>query len=171
MNLDLLFWGALAGVFALDQLSKAWVRFAFALGESRSLLPGLALTYVRNTGAAFSLLADAPGRWRRPFFYAVTVAACAAAGWMLASVERRDRLSRLALGLVVGGALGNFADRLRLGEVVDFIEVGVRGVYTWPVFNVADSAVCVGVGLLAWRALRPLPPLNPLAAESRPSAR
>jgi signal peptidase II len=153
---DYLFAGALAAVFALDWLTKVLVQAHFFLGESLPLLPGLAFTYVRNTGAAFSLLADASASWRRPFFYCVTVVACGAALWMLRGVERRDRLSRLGLGLIVGGALGNFMDRVRFGEVVDFIEVGVRGVYTWPVFNVADSAVCVGVGLLIWRALRPL---------------
>jgi signal peptidase II len=161
---DFLFTGALLAVFAADWASKALVQARFFLGESLPLLPGVAFTYVRNTGAAFSLLADASAWWRRPFFYGVTVAACGAALWMLRSVERADRLSRLALGLIVGGALGNFMDRVRYGEVVDFIEVGVRGVYTWPVFNVADSAVCVGVGLLAWRALRPLPAPPPQAS-------
>jgi signal peptidase II len=155
---DLLFFGALLGSLGLDVASKFLVQARFILGESLPVLPGVAITYVRNTGAAFSLLADASAWWRRPFFYLVALSACAAAGWMLRSVDRRDRISRLALGLVVGGALGNLVDRVRFGEVVDFIEVGVRGVYTWPVFNVADSAVCVGVGLLVWRSLQPLPP-------------
>jgi len=161
VNADWLFTAALAAALLLDVATKALVQARFALGESLPLLPGLALTYVRNTGAAFSLLAGAPGRLRRPFFALVTLAACTAALWMLRTVPRRDRLSRLGLGLVVGGALGNFADRVRLGEVVDFIEVGVRNVYTWPVFNVADSAVCVGVALLAWRTLRPQAPAPP----------
>jgi len=166
MNLDLLFSGAILAVFVLDGITKALVQARFFLGESLSLCPGLAFTYVRNTGAAFSLLADASPAWRRPFFYAVTVAACGAAGWMLRGIETRDRVSRLGLGLIVGGALGNFVDRVRFGEVVDFIEVGVRGVYTWPVFNMADSAVCIGVGLLALRALKPLPPLIPPGSPS-----
>lgn len=161
MSLDVLFALVMVGVVASDAATKALVQARFLLGESLPLAPGLAFTYVRNTGAAFSLLAGAAAWWRRPFFYAVTVLACAAALAMLRSLERRDRLSRLALGLVVGGALGNLQDRVRTGEVVDFIEVGVRGVYTWPVFNVADSAVCVGVALLAWRALRPLSPSAP----------
>lgn len=159
MKADRLFLGGGLLSLAFDQATKALVQRRFVLDESLPLLPGVALTYVRNTGAAFSLLADASARWRRPFFYAVTLLACAAAVWMLRTIERRDRLSRLALGLVVGGALGNFVDRWRLGEVVDFVEVGVRGIYTWPIFNVADSAVCVGIGLLLWRALRPLKPL------------
>lgn len=158
MTPDALFFGALLAVLGLDLASKTLVQARFLLGESLPLLPGLAFTYVRNTGAAFSLLANASAWWRRPFFYLVAVCACLAALWMLRTVDRRDRISRLALGLVVGGALGNLVDRIRFGEVVDFIEVGVRGVYTWPVFNVADSAVCVGVALLVWRSLQPLPP-------------
>jgi signal peptidase II len=157
---DFLFLGALLASLALDVATKALVQSRFYLGESLGVAPGVALTYVRNTGAAFSILADASATWRRPFFYAVAAVACAFAVWMLRGIERRDRLSRLALGLVVGGALGNLSDRVRFGEVVDFIEVGVRGVYTWPVFNVADSAVCVGVGLLVWRILRPLPRIH-----------
>ena len=164
MSPDFLFSGTILAVFAADWATKALVQARFYLGESLPLLPGLAFTYVRNTGAAFSLLADASASWRRPFFYGVTVAACGAALWMRRSIERADRLSHLGLGLIVGGALGNLMDRIRTGEVVDFIEVGVRGVYTWPVFNVADSAVCVGVGLLVWRALRPMPAAPPQAS-------
>ena len=119
------------------------------------MLPGLALTYVRNKGAAFSLLASAPDQYRLPFFFAVTVAAGAAIVYSLRSTPLHDRLSLAALGMVAGGGLGNALDRLRLGEVVDFIEVGVPAVYTWPIFNVADSAVCVGVGLLVWRSFKP----------------
>ncbi len=157
MTPDLPFLLTALAVLLLDAATKAAVAARFALGESVRLGPGLAFTYVRNTGAAFSLLAGASASWRRPFFEVVPVVACGAALLLLRSVERRDLLSRLALALVVGGALGNWVDRVRTGQVVDFIEVGVRGVYTWPVFIVADSAVCVGVALLAWRAFRPLP--------------
>jgi signal peptidase II len=134
----------------LDRWSKAVVVARFSLHESLPLLPGLAFTYVRNPGAAFSLLAGAHPAWRVPFFLAVAAGAVALTLWYLRETPATDRLSRLALGLVAGGALGNAVDRARSGEVVDFIEVGVRGVYTWPVFNVADSAVSVGVCLLLW---------------------
>ena len=161
MSPDLLFSLSAVAVLVLDAWTKAMVQAHFALGESLPLLPGLALTYARNPGAAFSMLADASSKWRVPFFGAVTVGALVAVLWMHRNTPRRDRLSRLALGLVLGGALGNAIDRFRLGEVVDFIEVGVRSVYTWPIFNVADSAVCVGVGLLMWRALKPLDSNSP----------
>ena len=147
---------ALGCVLALDVWTKVLVQAHFRLYESLPLLPGLALTYVRNPGAAFSLLATAPESLRRPFFLAVTVGALAAVLYYLRQTPRRDWMTRLALGLVAGGAFGNALDRFSsVGTVVDFIEVGVRGVYTWPVFNVADSAVCIGVGLLLWRAYKP----------------
>lgn len=151
-----LYGAAAVGALGLDLWTKALVQARFQLFETFPLIPGFALTYVRNPGAAFSMLADAHARWRVPFFLGVSVLALAATLWMLKETPLRDRLSRLALGLVAGGALGNAHDRLRFGEVVDFIEVGVRGIYTWPIFNVADSAVFVGVGLLIWRAFRPL---------------
>lgn len=156
LKLDRIFFGAAAGALALDLFTKQLVLQRFALGESLPLLPGLALTYVRNPGAAFSMLADAPASLRVPFFLGVVLLAVLAVFWMLKSTEAQDRLSRLGLGLILGGALGNAVDRVRFGEVVDFIEVGVRSVYTWPIFNAADSAVCVGVTLLLWRAWRPL---------------
>jgi signal peptidase II len=87
----------------------------------------------------------------------VLVVALAGCIYMLRQTPVQDRVSRLALGLVVGGALGNGLDRIRYGEVIDFVEVGVRSVYTWPIFNVADSAVFIGVALLIWRAFKPLP--------------
>ena len=145
----------LLGALGLDYWTKALVQGHFKLYESLPLIPGFALTYVRNPGAAFSLLASAPEMVRKPFFLAVTVAAMVAIAYYLRQTPLRDRLTRLALGLVAGGAIGNALDRVRFGEVVDFIEVGVRGVYTWPVFNVADSAVFIGVCLLLWRSYKP----------------
>jgi signal peptidase II len=133
------------------------IQARFQLFESLPLLPGIALTYVRNKGAAFSLLANASESLRRPFFMLVIVAAAIAILYYLRQTPLRDRLTRLALGLVAGGAIGNALDRVRYGEVVDFVEVGVRSVYVWPIFNVADSAVCIGVGLLLWRAYKPFP--------------
>lgn len=153
---DRLFAAAAAGALALDLWTKHLVLQHFSLGESLPLLPGLALTYVRNPGAAFSLLADAHAGLRVPFFLGVVVVATVAVFWMLRATASADWVSRLGLGLVLGGALGNAFDRVRFGEVVDFIEVGVRTVYVWPIFNAADSAVCVGVGLLLWRAFKPL---------------
>jgi signal peptidase II len=152
-----LFSGTFGLTLALDLWTKALVQARFQLFETLPLLPGLALTYVRNKGAAFSLLASAPQSLRLPFFLLITVAAVVAIIHFLRQTPLSDRVTRLALGLVAGGAIGNAIDRARYGEVVDFIEVGVRSVYTWPIFNVADSAVCIGVGLLLWRAYKPFP--------------
>ena len=146
---------AFFGALALDLWTKALVQAHFQLYESLPLLPGVALTYVRNPGAAFSLLANAPQALRQPFFLGVAVIALAAILYYLNQTPAKDWLTRLALGLVAGGACGNAFDRIRYGEVVDFIEIGVRSVYVWPLFNAADSAVCIGVGLLIWRSFKP----------------
>lgn len=150
---------AFLGTLGLDFWTKRLVEAHFTLFESLPLAPGVAFTFVRNRGAAFSLLATAPEMVRRPFFLLVACAAAVAIFYYLRQTPIEDTLTRLALGLILGGALGNAIDRARYGEVVDFIEVGVRGVFTWPVFNVADSAVCIGVGLLFWRSFKPYQPL------------
>lgn len=144
---------------ALDLWTKQLVAARFQIYESLPLMPGLALTYVRNPGAAFSMLADADPAWRLPFFLGVMVVALGACVYMLRQTPAADRVSRLGLGLIAGGALGNGLDRIRHGEVVDFImvDLGFWPLDPWPIFNVADSAVFVGVALLLWRAYRPLP--------------
>lgn len=150
----------IAGIstLVLDLASKWLVQARFELHETLPLFPGVALTYVMNPGAAFSLFAAWPAAARLPLFIGVTLGALWAAWHYWKGLPEGDKLSALALGLVAGGALGNLTDRVRYGEVVDFVEVGVRGVYTWPVFNVADSAVCIGVGLLIFRSFRPHAP-------------
>lgn len=140
----------------LDIATKWLVQTRFQLHESVQLFPGVALTYVMNPGAAFSLFASWPAEYRLPMFIAVTLAALVAAWFYQKDLPAADWLSALGLGLVASGAIGNLIDRIRFGEVVDFVEVGVRGVYTWPVFNVADSCVCVGVGILIFRSFKPL---------------
>jgi signal peptidase II len=142
---------------AADWLSKYWVQRLLPAGQPVPVFPGFNLTYVLNTGAAFSLLSNLPAWLRFPFFSAVTLAALGAIFFMLRGMQARDRLTSLALGLVAGGALGNLWDRFRLGRVVDFLEFGVPRLYTWPVFNLADSAVCVGVGLLILKSFRKEP--------------
>ncbi len=134
-------------VVVADQLTKNWIVSSFRLYESREIFQGLLnITYVTNTGAAFSLFADVDSPWRHYFF--VTIAVVALIGITTAYIfMRRDhRLYGVALSLIAGGALGNLIDRVRLGAVVDFIDVMI-GSYHWPAFNVADSAICVGVGL------------------------
>ena len=140
--------GALAlAVAALDQTSKAAAAARLSDGSSVPVLPGLLdLRLAFNDGAAWSMLAG-----RRLLLCAVSAAMLA----LLAANLRQlvaTRLTRAAAGLLAGGILGNLADRLRTGLVVDFIDVH-RGAWTFPTFNLADSAICVGVGLLLLSSL------------------
>jgi signal peptidase II len=140
-------------VIVLDQLSKYLVVQRFKLHESVRIIPGFFdLTYVRNPGAAFGILASAQGFWRVAFFIAVSLAALAV---IIALIRTsHDRLPLTAFALIAGGAVGNLIDRVRFGEVVDFIEWYYRS-YHWPTFNIADSAITVGVALLAIDMLFP----------------
>jgi signal peptidase II len=139
-------------VAAADLATKAWVSSAFAFGEVREVTPFFNLVLAHNTGAAFSFLAGAGG-WQRWFFAAIAVAISAVIIVMLRR-QHEERRASLALALVLGGALGNLWDRLTLGYVVDFVQVHAAGYY-WPAFNVADSAISVGVAILIWDSLRP----------------
>ncbi len=121
------------------------------VGESAVLIPGFfSLTYVRNRGGAFGLLADLPGIWGQAFFIVFALGTVALLVWMLRKTPVQDLVQRAALTLVIGGAAGNLYDRIRYGEVVDFLDVYVRG-WHWPAFNVA---ITVGVALLVISALR-----------------
>jgi signal peptidase II len=132
----------ICGVTLLDQATKAWVQAAFAYGEKRTVIPGLFnLHHIRNTGAAWGLLAG----WR------VLLIAFSLAMLLLLLRRRREffygfRGGRLAVGLLAGGIVGNLIDRLRLGYVVDFLDF-YHGHWHFPAFNVADSAICIGIGL------------------------
>jgi signal peptidase II len=141
-----------AAVVILDLATKAWITSAFAYGESRAITPFFNLVLVHNTGAAFSFLANAGG-WQRWFFTIVTVVISIAIVVMLRR-HRGGPLLATALALVLGGALGNLYDRVTLGHVVDFVQLHAGGYY-WPAFNVADSAISIGVALLVWDSLKP----------------
>jgi signal peptidase II len=150
VRLPLFYFVALV-VLALDQITKWWISSTMSRGESRSVIGDVfRLTYVHNDGAAFGL--DLGGRWA---FVTVTVAVILFIVFSYSRTERRA-LPRWALALVLGGALGNLVDRIRIGEVIDFFQFGVAGVY-WPIFNVADIGVSVGVGLLAVHLFRKEP--------------
>jgi signal peptidase II len=143
--------GVIGGVLALDQATKWGIEQMLSLGAEREVIPGLFhLVHVRNPGAAFSLLAGMDEGYRAAFFIGYTLVAVAVLGWFLVKV--REGWSRLSLSLVLGGALGNLADRVRYGAVVDFLDV-YWGAYHWPAFNAADSAIVIGVGLLIWNLL------------------
>jgi signal peptidase II len=140
--------GILAGVVALDQLTKAILVRTLPLHEYWPIVDGLlSLSHVHNRGAAFGVLSDARLPYQPVLLSILSLAALCAIGYYFVRLPNRARLPRLALALVLGGAVGNLIDRVRLGYVRDFIHVYWRE-YSWPDFNVADSAITVGVILL-----------------------
>ena len=144
-------WIALAvAIVLVDQAVKALMLATFRPGDELVLLPVLSIVLTFNKGAAFSFLAGQDG-WQRWFFAAVAVAAAAFIVWLL----RRggSRLYLAGLALILGGAIGNLIDRLWLGQVVDFVLAHWRG-WTFPAFNVADSAITIGAGLLILDSFR-----------------
>jgi signal peptidase II len=141
-------------VIALDQSTKRAVIARFQLGESISLIEGFfSLTYVRNTGAAFGLLADAHPEFRVPFFLILPFGALAFILGVLRKIDANDTKIAVALALVFGGAVGNLIDRALYGYVVDFLDFHWKYQYHFPAFNIADSAICVGVVVLMWEIL------------------
>ena len=136
----------------LDQATKVYVDKNFFRHESVTIIENFFhFTYVRNQGAAFGILADSS--FRLPFFITVSVVAVIGILWYYSTLQPRQNLLRYALALVLSGAIGNLIDRIRLGEVIDFIDVHWYQ-YHYPAFNIADSAITIGVGLLLidlWR--------------------
>ncbi|MGA6992675.1 MAG: signal peptidase II [Candidatus Deferrimicrobiaceae bacterium] len=138
---------AAGGLTLADQWSKAWIVSRFDLYEARAVLVNfLHVVHVRNTGAAFGLLAGLNPRWVHPLLVAATVFAMAAVLAYIHFYPRRGP-APFGLGLILGGAMGNLIDRARLGYVVDFLDVHWHH-HHWPAFNVADVGITVGVFLL-----------------------
>ncbi|MBQ6669505.1 MAG: signal peptidase II [Deltaproteobacteria bacterium] len=136
-------------VIVIDQITKWYIETRFELFEAVSVIPDLlAIVSVRNQGAAFSILANSS--IRKPFFIVVSTLACLVILWYLRRHSSDSPSMRLPLALILGGAAGNLIDRIRLGEVIDFIDVYWKG-HHWPAFNIADSAICIGVALLSFR--------------------
>ena len=136
-----------AAVFFLDQGIKSLVEDSMRVGQSISLVPGLLdLTYIRNDGGAFGVLGGS-----RLLLLAGSAVAVVVVLWMLIS-GRPTRLVTVGCGLILGGAAGNLLDRLGSGEVTDFVHFSF-----WYIFNAADAAIVVGVGLLLLSVLRPEP--------------
>lgn len=130
-------------VFALDQLTKWFVVRNMELGQSIPLLEGVFhFTSHRNRGAAFGILQDQ--RW---FFIVITLVVMAGIIYYLRMLGKDKPMVSYALALILGGAVGNFLDRLLFGEVVDFLDFTL---INFPIFNVADSAIVIGVGLMIW---------------------
>ncbi len=138
-------------VIVLDQLTKAWIISGLSLqevGRIPILPPTLNFSWVENTGVSFGLFGGGEARWVLTIFSIVVSAGLA---WWALKADRR--LLVAAIGLVMGGALGNVIDRVRFGYVVDFIDFSGTGIFPW-VFNVADSAITVGVVLLILDSLK-----------------
>jgi signal peptidase II len=145
--------GVAAAVIVLDQLTKLWVSSSLVLHETIPIIPGIFdLTYVRNTGAAFSMLAGRSSAFRVPFFTIVSILAGIAIGSFVRQTPANQRVTLVACGAVLGGAIGNLIDRLAYGDVIDFALLHWRDWY-WPAFNVADSFITVGVIVLLARSL------------------
>jgi len=138
-------------VLVLDQATKIYIDTRFFLYQSLTVFENFFhITYVRNKGAAFGILSDSAVRI--PFFITVAVVAAVGILWYMSRLRDEQTLLHISLALVFSGAIGNLIDRIRLGEVIDFIDVHWYQ-HHWPAFNVADSAITVGVALLlidAW---------------------
>lgn len=133
-------------VLLVDLGSKHWISSVFEFGETKTFTSFFNFTLVYNHGAAFSFLADAGG-WQRWFFAIISVAASVFLVVWIYRVAHYKLREVFALAFILGGALGNLHDRVLLGHVVDFIVVHYDEYY-WPAFNLADSAICLGVFLL-----------------------
>jgi signal peptidase II len=130
-------------IVALDQITKAWVVRKLAMYQALTVLPVLQITHVYNRGAAFSFLNDSSG-WQRWAFAALALIVSVLIVAWLRRIDRREVALAAGAALVLGGAVGNLIDRLRLGHVIDFVAVH-WGPHYFPIFNLADSAITVGV--------------------------
>lgn len=138
-------WLSLLAVI-LDQATKLAIAGSMQLYESIQIMPFFKLTYVHNTGAAFSFLSEAGG-WQRWFFAGLAIVISAVIAVWLTRLKKHETLLAVALSLVLGGAVGNLIDRLAYGYVIDFLDVYYQS-WHWPAFNIADSAITLGVILM-----------------------
>lgn len=140
-------------VFVLDQLTKAWINATMPLGSYgpagiEVIRNFFNLVHVGNTGAAWSMLSG-----KSYFLALLALATLVAIFWWRRALGLQDRLTQVAFGLLCGGIVGNLVDRLVHGHVIDFIDLHF-GSYVYPTFNIADSGICIGVGLYLWHSLR-----------------
>jgi signal peptidase II len=138
-------------VLVLDQVSKLVVAGSMPLYQSIPILPMFNLLHVHNNGAAFSFLSEAGG-WQRWFFAAMALGISVVLAVWLSRLQKTEKLLAVALSLVLGGAIGNLIDRLAYGYVIDFLDVYYQN-WHWPAFNIADSAITLGVALLLLESL------------------
>ena len=135
-------------IVALDQLTKAMIRASLAEHESRTVIPGLMdFTHVLNSGAAFGFLNGVDFPFKTVVIAVIATAALIGVGFYAASLAHHQLVARIGLALIIGGAAGNLLDRVIAGSVVDFVDVYWRSYHFWA-FNVADSAITVGVAIM-----------------------
>jgi len=141
-------------VLVFDQITKVVVDKTMSLYASVEIIPNfLHITYLRNTGAAFGFLAGGRTTLRMVFFTVVSAVAIGCISYLLKALRPQQKTLIVSLSLILGGAAGNLVDRLRMGEVIDFIDLHWYHIH-WPAFNVADSAITIGVILLFLQLLR-----------------
>jgi len=148
------FFLTLAAVILVDQFTKIYVNATMSLGQSIPVIDGLFnITFVKNPGAAFGFLAEASPLFRSFFLIAVTVIAIILILYFVAKNSAAELLLTFSLSLIMGGALGNLVDRVRYGEVIDYLDFYI-GSFHWPAFNAADTAITLGALLLLYEIFK-----------------
>lgn len=135
-------------IILLDQTTKVWATHEFLLHKAQEITPFFTLSLVHNTGVSFSLFNNLPYAW-----ILITLTAGITALLFYWQLKEKDLLTRIALLIVIGGSVGNIIDRIRLGAVIDFLDFHWKH-YHWPAFNIADSAVCIGVALILFSLMK-----------------
>jgi len=135
-------------VILLDQISKDWIEHNVSLYQSIQVIPSFFhITHIKNTGGAFGILAEFKGLYFKTFFILFTLLTIGVVGFFYCKLKPNQNAPALGIALIIGGAIGNLIDRIRLGGVIDFIDVHYYSLH-WPAFNVADSAITIGSVLL-----------------------
>jgi signal peptidase II len=143
------------GVFLADRLTKLWIETRVSVEDIYTVIPGFFdIVHSKNRGAAFGMFSDSPDGWRAFFLVGVSAAALVLIAGMLWRASTLDRATRVGLALIFGGASGNIFDRVATGTVTDFLDFYVGNLH-WPAFNLADSAIVVGCGLLLLEMIKP----------------
>ena len=140
-------------VLFLDQYTKYQVEKELPLHHRIEVIRGFFdLTHVRNSGGAFGIFGGKGGRWGTAVFVGISAIAIGSILFFFKRIKENEKTLALSFSLVLAGAIGNLIDRLRYGEVIDFLEFYLSSFY-WPAFNIADSAICIGIGLMALEIL------------------
>ncbi len=148
-------YGVAGVIFALDRLTKWIIETRVTFVDTLQVIPGFFdIVHSQNRGVAFGLFNDSTSQWRTSLLVLFSLAAVALVAVILWGAERLDRLSLTGFALILGGAAGNVFDRIVWGRVTDFLDLYV-GDYHWPTFNLADTAIVIGCGLLLLEVLRP----------------